>query len=94
MEQLEEQLSVLKSAFFDVSQCILALTEDTTVQTDEETRISKGIFDPCLHIRRLSSTMPPVPPAIATSAPTAPSAKGGGIRLLRIEALKFDGTLF
>ena len=53
LEQLKEQLSGLKLELFDVSQSILALTENTTVQTEEETRISKGIFDAHLNIRRL-----------------------------------------
>ena len=36
LEKLEEQLSGLKLELFDVSQSIIALTEDTTVQTDKE----------------------------------------------------------
>ena len=51
-EQLGEQLNGLKLELFDVSRSILALTEDTTVQTEEENRISRGIFDACLFIRK------------------------------------------
>ena len=69
LEQLGEQLSGLKLELFDVSRSILALTENTTVQTEEETRISKGIFDACLHIRRLLSTTLHVASAVASAEP-------------------------
>ena len=93
LQQLKEQLSGLKLELFEVCRSILCLTEDTTVQTNEETTISKGIFSACLHIRKLLSTMPPVTPAIATSAPTFPTAKEGGIRLPMVEIPKFDRNI-
>ena len=93
LEQLEEQLGGLKLELSDVSRSILALTEDTTVQTEEETRTSRGIFKACLYIRRLLSTTLPVKPAIATSAPTVPTAKEGGIKLPKTEVTKFDGNV-
>ena len=90
LKQLEEQLIGLKLELFDVSQNILALTEDTTVLTDKETRISKGIFDACLHIRRLLSTTPPITPAVTASSSTDPTAKKERTRLPKIEVPKFD----
>ena len=73
VEQLKEQLSGLKLELFDVSRSILALTEDTTVRTEEETRLSRDIFEVCLFIRRLLSMLPPVAPAEPTAVPTAPT---------------------
>ena len=80
---------------FDVSRSILALTEDTTVQTEEETRISKDIFEACLYIRRLLSTMPLIALAVATvaPAPTVPTVKEGEVRLPKIEVPKFDRNI-
>ena len=63
------------------------------MQTDEETRISKSIFDACLHIRSLLSTTPPVAPAVATAAPTVPTAEEGGVRLPKIEVPNFDRNI-
>ena len=63
------------------------------MQTDEETSISKGIFNACLHIRRLLSTRPPVAPAVATLRHTVPTVKEGGIRLPKVEGPKFNGNV-
>ena len=93
-EQLKEQLNDLKLELFDVSRSILALTKDTTVQTEEENRISRGIFEACVFIRRMLSMPPPVAePMVVSTAPTIPTIKEGGIRLPRIEVPKFDGNI-
>ena len=94
VEQLEEQLDGLKAELFVVSRSILALTRDTTVQTEEENRISRDIFEACLFIRRMLSTPPPVgEPMTVPAAPTVPTIKEGGIRLPKIEFPKFDGNI-
>ena len=93
-EQLKEQLNGLKLELFDITRSILALTEDITVQTEEENRISRGIFEACLFIRRMSSTPPPVAePTAVPAAPTVPTIKEGGLRLPKIEVPKFDGNI-
>ena len=63
------------------------------MQTDQEIRIPKGIFDACLRTRRLLSTRPPITSAVATPAPTVPLANEGGIRPPKIEVLNFDENL-
>ena len=93
VEQLEEQLIGLKLELSDVSPSTLTLTEDTTVQTKEETRIFRVMFEACLYIRRLLSIRPSTTPAVATPAPTVPTGKEGGIRLPKIEVSKFDGNI-
>ena len=95
LEQLKEKLSGSKLELSGVSRSILALTKDITVQTEEETRISRGIFQACLFIRRLLSTPPPVAPAVSTAAPapTVPTIKKGGVRLPKVEVPKFDRNI-
>ena len=94
VEQLKEQLNGLRLELFDVSRSILAQTEDTTVQTEEENRISRAILEACPFIRRMLSTLPPVAePTAVPAAPTVPTIKEGGVRLPKIEVPKFDGNI-
>ena len=86
LEQLEEKLSGLKLELFDVSRSILALSHDTTVQAETESKIPQGIFDACLRIRRLLSTPTPV------TFPTV-THEGGRTKLPQIAVPTFDGRI-
>ena len=86
LEHLEEQLNGLKLELSDILHGILALDIDSTELNDEEARISEGISEARLHIRRLISSSSP------TTTHTV-AQKEGAIRLPKIEVPKFDGNI-
>ena len=87
LEQYEDQMSGLKLKLFDVSRSIVAM-KDSADLLDEEARMSNGIFNVCLKIRKLLSSSIPV-----ASVPVAEPAGESMLRLPKIDVPKFNGDI-
>ena len=84
LRQYEERLSGFRVELDDISRDILALDHDDESLFDQETSLSKALFDVCLKIKRLLQGL--------AEHPRHPDDKGG-VKLPRLDVPTFDGNL-
>ena len=77
LEQYDEQQNGFKLELYDISRSVLSMDGDVSELSEHEARISKAIFDVCLHIRRQVHTPVAVVPR-------------EGIKLPKIDVPTFD----